>query len=291
MMPVAPQPRCPVLHFASQPPRRTAALGWMASASVVALMVSALAALAMAAQPAGEALGEQQDAIALIMAPPAMELGAYSEPAPEVPVDGPDMAEPAPPDEALPDLPMIEDTPPDTPDRAAVPDAPEADTPPAQMQPPPPPPPEAVAEAAPPPKPEPPKKKPVEQEKARKKAKKKNAQPKKTVQAASAAAPSAAPAKAAVASAGSGKRAAADYAGKVMKKVRKTRKVKVRDRGVALVSFSILGSGGLAGVKVVRSSGSAALDRTALDHIRRAAPFPPPPPGAPTSFAFEFSDR
>lgn len=285
MMPLAPQPRCPVLHFASQPPRRTAALGWLASASVVALMVSALAALAMAVQPSGEAMGEQEDAIALIMAPPAMELGAYSEPAPEVPVEAPDMADPAPLAETLPDLPMTEDAPPDPADLAEVPDVPEADAPPEQVEVSPPPPPEAVAEITPPPKPEPPKKKPVEQKKAPKKAKK------KTVQAASAAAPSAAPAKAAAASSGSGKRAAADYPGKVMKKVLQTRKAKSPERGTVLVGFSVSGNGGLGMVKVVRSSGSAALDRIALDHIRRAAPFPAPPAGAKTNFSFEFTGR
>ncbi|MEO0634986.1 MAG: TonB family protein [Pseudomonadota bacterium] len=37
-------------------------------------------------------------------------------------------------------------------------------------------------------------------------------------------------------------------------------------------------------MSIRRSSGSAELDRAAIQMIQRAAPFPPPPPGAQRSF-------
>jgi periplasmic protein TonB len=51
-----------------------------------------------------------------------------------------------------------------------------------------------------------------------------------------------------------------------------------RSRGTAQVFFSIDRQGQVTASRVVKSSGSAALDRAALDMIARAAPFPPPPP-------------
>ena len=80
----------------------------------------------------------------------------------------------------------------------------------------------------------------------------------------------------------------AAYAKAVMKKVRATRKASGAGKGTAVVGFSIGADGGLAGVRLLQSSGNAALDRVAQDHIRRAAPFPAPPPGAGRSYSFEF---
>lgn len=52
--------------------------------------------------------------------------------------------------------------------------------------------------------------------------------------------------------------------------------------------FSIAPDGGLAGVQILQSSGNAALDRIAVDHIRRSAPFPAPPPTATArNYSFE----
>jgi periplasmic protein TonB len=42
---------------------------------------------------------------------------------------------------------------------------------------------------------------------------------------------------------------------------------------------------------VARSSSHPELDEMALDHVRRAAPFPAPPPGAQRDFRFEFEGR
>jgi periplasmic protein TonB len=49
------------------------------------------------------------------------------------------------------------------------------------------------------------------------------------------------------------------------------------DRGVAQVTFSLDRKGRVTSSRVLASSGSAALDREALEMIRRAQPFPPPP--------------
>ncbi|WP_103333831.1 energy transducer TonB family protein [Pseudotabrizicola formosa] len=88
-----------------------------------------------------------------------------------------------------------------------------------------------------------------------------------------------------------GNAARATYPAVVLRKIERTRKPASRARGSVVVAFRVAPSGGLASAQVVRSSGDPALERTALDHIRRAAPFPPPPAGAETDFRFEFVGR
>lgn len=88
-----------------------------------------------------------------------------------------------------------------------------------------------------------------------------------------------------------GAAASATYGRAVLTKINRTRKQRAPSRGRTVVAFSIAESGGLAAVQVVQSSGSPALDQVALDHIRRAAPFPPPPSGAQRQFSFEFVGR
>lgn len=85
-------------------------------------------------------------------------------------------------------------------------------------------------------------------------------------------------------SSAAGRAAASNYQGEVLQRISRSRKPRVAARGAALVRFSIAGNGGLGGLSIARSSGSARLDSAALQTIRRAAPFPPPPPGARTSF-------
>lgn len=84
--------------------------------------------------------------------------------------------------------------------------------------------------------------------------------------------------------------AAERYAALVIRKIRSTPQRRGSGRGKALVGFGIRADGGLEQVRLLRSSGSAALDAAALDHIRRAAPFAPPPDG-PARFSFEFVAR
>jgi protein TonB len=50
------------------------------------------------------------------------------------------------------------------------------------------------------------------------------------------------------------------------------------EEGVAQLAFSVDRSGGVHHARIVRSSGSALLDRATLDLIERAQPLPPPPP-------------
>jgi TonB family protein len=49
--------------------------------------------------------------------------------------------------------------------------------------------------------------------------------------------------------------------------------------GTAVIFFALDGSGAVASVRLVRSSGNTSLDRESQDLVRRASPFPPPPQG------------
>lgn len=88
-----------------------------------------------------------------------------------------------------------------------------------------------------------------------------------------------------------GNAAVSNYPGQVMRRIQRVRQQRVRARGRAVVAFTVDANGGLAGARLSRASGSAELDAAALDHIRRAAPFPAPPPGAQRNFSFEFVGR
>lgn len=85
-----------------------------------------------------------------------------------------------------------------------------------------------------------------------------------------------------------GTAAVSSYPGEVMRQIQRVRQARVRARGAATVVFTIAADGRLASAALARSSGSADLDQAALDHLRRAAPFPAPPPGAQRDFSFEF---
>jgi protein TonB len=52
-------------------------------------------------------------------------------------------------------------------------------------------------------------------------------------------------------------------------------------QGIAQVFFSLDRQGRVIDSRVVRSSGASALDEEALALLRRAQPFPPPPPELP----------
>lgn len=80
-------------------------------------------------------------------------------------------------------------------------------------------------------------------------------------------------------------RAAAAYPSLVNGQIARTRRESSNLTGTAVVSFTVSTSGTLAGLGIARSSGNSKLDRIALDHIRRAAPFPAPPAGAQRSFS------
>lgn len=88
-----------------------------------------------------------------------------------------------------------------------------------------------------------------------------------------------------------GNAAVSNYPGQVMRRISRVSKPRVRSRGTAVIAFSISSGGGLAGLSVARSSGSAALDQAALGVIRKAAPFPRPPAGARRQFSIRIKGR
>ena len=55
-------------------------------------------------------------------------------------------------------------------------------------------------------------------------------------------------------------------------------------RGVAMVTFTLGSSGQVVSAALTRSAGDATLDADAVATVRRASPFPAPPPGAPRRF-------
>jgi protein TonB len=85
--------------------------------------------------------------------------------------------------------------------------------------------------------------------------------------------------------------AAAGYPDLVRRQIARQRPPRLASRGTARVSFTVSGSGGLAALGLAASSGNAALDRAALDLVRRAAPFPPPPSGARRNFTIPVRAR
>lgn len=79
------------------------------------------------------------------------------------------------------------------------------------------------------------------------------------------------------------------YASYVRARVAGNKPASSGGRGRAVVAFGVTSSGGLAYVRIKRSSGSAALDHLAMGAVRGAAPFPPPPPGATRQFSIAFN--
>ena len=60
-------------------------------------------------------------------------------------------------------------------------------------------------------------------------------------------------------------------------------------KGIAIIGLVLDVSGRITSVSLLRSSGEADLDAESMALVNRAAPFPPPPPGAQDSFAIEVS--
>nr|WP_321360626.1 TonB family protein [uncultured Hyphomonas sp.] len=87
--------------------------------------------------------------------------------------------------------------------------------------------------------------------------------------------------------AGSGRAASTNYAGLVMQHLSKVRRPRASSPGSAFVSFTIGQDGELEDIRIAKSSRSSRFDRDALKVVRRAAPFPVPPPGVNCSFSVE----
>ena len=88
-----------------------------------------------------------------------------------------------------------------------------------------------------------------------------------------------------------GNAAVSNYPGQVMRRISRVGKPRVKSKGEVVIAFTISASGGLGGVSVARSSGSAALDQAALTLIRKAAPFPKPPAGARRQYTIKIKGR
>lgn len=92
-------------------------------------------------------------------------------------------------------------------------------------------------------------------------------------------------------SSNSGNAAASNYPGKVYSKIARTRQRNAGGRGVTQVRFNVSSNGQAVSVSVARSSGNAKIDSAAVAHVKRASPFPKPPPGARTRFVIPIEFR
>jgi protein TonB len=84
------------------------------------------------------------------------------------------------------------------------------------------------------------------------------------------------------------------YAGIVRARIARNRPSPSGRRGTAVIAFAIGQGGNLRFVRLARSSGDNVLDEAAVASVRRAAPFPPPPPGmsaAQLTFSIPFRFR
>ncbi|MEM7067993.1 MAG: TonB family protein [Pseudomonadota bacterium] len=77
---------------------------------------------------------------------------------------------------------------------------------------------------------------------------------------------------------------ASKYPGKVYAKIARTKRKKAGGSGTARVRFVISANGRLSKISLAKSSKSKQVDQAALDHVKRAAPFPKPPAGAKRTF-------
>lgn len=78
-----------------------------------------------------------------------------------------------------------------------------------------------------------------------------------------------------------------DYLRIVWARVMRFRPERVTLTGTTVLRFTLGADGSLVNASVADSSGSGLLDRTALNALERAAPFPAPPPSAGDSLTFE----
>jgi protein TonB len=88
-----------------------------------------------------------------------------------------------------------------------------------------------------------------------------------------------------------GRISASAYAGKVHAAIARHRLGMRGGSGSATVTFSIGPAGGLRSASISRSSGKPQLDQAALASVRNASPFPPPPPGAKSTYSIQIYFR
>lgn len=66
---------------------------------------------------------------------------------------------------------------------------------------------------------------------------------------------------------------------------------KVRGKGTVTIEFKLTPQGTIAYAKIAKSSGRSRIDKAALNHVKRAAPFPTPPAQATLNFVLPISIR
>jgi protein TonB len=81
------------------------------------------------------------------------------------------------------------------------------------------------------------------------------------------------------------------YSAMVRARIARHRPGAGQQRGTAMVSFAISGRGGLVYARVTHSSGNSSIDAIAVQAVRSAAPFPPPPGGQRLNMAIPFYFR
>ncbi len=273
-------------------PTRSRDIGWILAGVSSAAILSGAAALALAAEQRPEAAPMMLDLTMLPSSAP--NVAAVAEEAPEVMDQVTQQFEPP---EVEPPPELETDTPPDLPVQAAM-SLPQIDKPVVADLNLPPPPEEPVKEE--------PKKEVKEVKKAEKPPEKKKEKPKEKKKAETKKEPvekvekaekpkedsSQAAAKAGATGAKAGKAKGGSnvspkaYQNSVFKKVKKRFKAG-KGKGSAMVSFTISASGDLAGVSLAQSSGNASVDKAAVDAVRRAGNFGPPPDGKTVTYTIQ----
>jgi protein TonB len=85
--------------------------------------------------------------------------------------------------------------------------------------------------------------------------------------------------------------AVSNYPDLVSRKIARQKRPKAATKAVAIVSFTIAASGGIAKISIIKSSGSAKFDKSAVVLVGRASPFPKPPSGAKRSYNVKVKGR
>jgi periplasmic protein TonB len=246
------------------PPEHFGWRRWGLAALAVVSLHLALLAIYLLTPRDDRPPGAPPDAVMIDLVPVAVA------PPPQDEVDTPPQPDQVQPDQPPPPTPNIPppDQPPPVTDTTAPP---EPDVLPAEQ-------PEVVMSAPPPPPPKPLVEKKVEQPKPTRHLPKPQRRIKSTRTDLPRAARQSAPA------AGLNGAAVADWKSEIVMRIMAEKEYPEEARsqgigGTALVAFSVSASGSIRSARLVRSSGSAILDRAAVETVRRANPVPPAPPG------------
>jgi periplasmic protein TonB len=88
-----------------------------------------------------------------------------------------------------------------------------------------------------------------------------------------------------------GNAAEMNYAGEVMRHLSRVRRPRASSPGSAFVSFTLTADGDIEDVSISQRSGSGRFDHDAINVVKRAAPYPKPPPGVNRTFVVEIEGQ